>query len=64
MGVFIVGKTDTVVRYRNLAQRWEERAARAPNEGGRERCSQLADAYRSLVSVLAGDDARPHDQAG
>lgn len=54
-------KTDTVVRYRNLARRWEERAANAPNEGGRERCAQLADAYRSLVSVLA-DDARLRDQ--
>ncbi|HEX5775100.1 MAG TPA: hypothetical protein VFX95_00320 [Caulobacteraceae bacterium] len=62
--MFIVGKSDTVVRYRTLAQRWDERAARAPNEGGRERCSQLAEAYRSLVSVLANDDARPHDQAG
>ena len=64
MGVFIVGKNDTVVRYRDLAQRWDERAARAANEGGRERCAQLADAYRSLVNVLANDDARPRDQTG
>ena len=63
--MFIVGKTDTVVRYRNLAQRWDERAARAPNDGGRQRCAQLADAYRSLVSVLASDDGAPRaDQAG
>ena len=63
--MFIVGKTDTVVRYRNLAQRWDERAARAANDGGRERCAQLADAYRSLVNVLAHDDgARRSDQAG
>ena len=63
--MFIVGKTDTVVRYRNLAQRWDERAARAANEGGRERCAQLAHAYRSLVNVLAHDHgARRSDHAG
>ena len=63
--MFIVGKTDTVVRYRNLAQRWDERAARAANDGGRERCAQLADAYRSMVNVLAHyDGARRSDQAG
>ena len=63
--MFIVGKSDTVVRYRDLAQRWDERSTRAQSEGGRERCAQLADAYRSLVSVLAAEDgAQRRDQAG
>lgn len=56
---------DTLITYRQLAKRWDERARRSASQRGRERCGQLADAYRSLIASLAagaahppGDDAR------
>ena len=46
---------DTLITYRQLAKRWDERAQRSADPRGREECEQLADAYRSLVSALAAE---------
>ena len=59
VGMFMLVKQETVVMYRDLAKRWDERAVRASSQNGRERCEQLADAYRSLVSVLVREPLPP-----
>ncbi|HEX6866472.1 MAG TPA: hypothetical protein VF122_04495 [Caulobacteraceae bacterium] len=51
----MVIRQDTVVMYRDLANRWEDRARSSRNDSGRERCEQLADAYRSLVVALTAE---------
>jgi hypothetical protein len=56
-------KQATVVTYRDLANRWSERAERARNDNGRERCQELAQAYRSLVDALDAE-RRLQNRAG
>lgn len=45
-------KEQSVVTYRDLAKRWEERADLASSLQGRGQCEELAEAYRSLVATL------------